>query len=265
MNKSKWSIVASLCAIAVGTILAVPASAHAQDQSQAVQPKPPMYAYISNWQIPRAHWADMNSSAASDEAMLKKAMDDGTIVAYGNDRNLVHTPDGWTHDDWFSSMSMGGLMQVLKQYYNAGNSEPPVLQSATKHWDLVLMSRYYNWKPGASYKDGFVSVAEYRLKANAPDDALKVISGEIVAPLLEKLVADGTILEYEIDTEAVHTDAPGLFSIVTVVQDPANIDKVDAAIRATIKAHPIEGVTFDSLTQSKAHRDELTLGNGIFK
>jgi hypothetical protein len=139
-----------------------------------------------------------------------------------------------------------------------------VLQSATKHYDIVLQSRYYGWHPG-SYSGGFVSVAEYKLKENTLDDALESISGEIVAPLLEKLLADNSIVEYEIDTMAVHTTAPGSFWIVTVVNDPADLDKVDDAIRATIKAHPIQGAAFDSMIDSSAHRDEMGLGNGTFK
>jgi hypothetical protein len=222
-----------------------------------------MYSYVSNWQIPRAHWAEMNADSG-DKAIMEKAFADGTLVGYGSDQNMVHTPDGWTHDNWFSSMSQAGLYGVLKQLYTSGTGTTNVLETATKHWDLVLMSRYYGWTPG-SYKGGFVSVSEYKLKKNAPDDALSAISGEVVAPLLEKLLADGTIVEYEIDTMAVHTEAPGTFMIVTVSKDPASIDKIDAAIMAAIKAHPIEGIAFDSLVDMSAHRDEMGLGNGVFK
>ena len=258
MSKNKWNTLAVVCAIALGSIVVVPVSS----QAQTVQPKPRVYGYISNWQIPRAHWAEMKSSA--NDAMLKKAMADGTIIGYGSDENLVHTPDGWTHDDWFMANSMGDLMKVLEQYYT-GNDTPPVLLTATKHWDLVLTSRYYNWKPGASYTKGVVSVSAYKLKSTAPENAFTVISGEIVAPLLEKLIANGTIVEYEIDTQAVHTSAPGAFWIITVVQDPANLDKVDDAIRADIKAAPITDATFATLTNWKAQRDEMGLGTGTFK
>lgn len=264
MRKSKGKFFALVCAIAVGTILAVPASAQTQSQTETVKPKPRMYAYISNWQIPRAHWEEMKSPAATEDAMLGKAMTDGALVGYGTDENLVHTPDGWTHDSWFASMSMGGLMKVLEQYYNTENATPPVLLTSTKHWDEVVTSRYYNWHSG-SYKNGFVSVAMYKLKDDAPDNALDAISSDVVAPLLEKLLADGTLVEYEIDTEAVHTSAPGSFWIVTVVQHPEDLDKVDDAIRTAVKAHPIEGVAFDALTDWSAHRDEMGIGNGTFK
>ena len=260
MTRIKATLFALLFACTIATLLAAPATA----QTQIVQPKPRMYSYVSNWQIPRAHWPDMTASEASDNAIAEKAMSDGLLVGYGTDENLVHTPDGWTHDDWFSAMSMGDLIKVLEQYYTQANP-PQVLQTATSHWDLVLTSRYYNWKPGASYKDGIVSVSGYKLKSADPDSALTEISGEVVAPLLENLLADGTILEYEIDTQAVHTSAPGMFWIITVVQDPADLDKVDDAIRADIKAAPITGASFDSLTDWKAHRDGMELGTGKFK
>lgn len=260
MSKSKWSILAGLCAIALGSLCVVRASA----QTEAVKPKAPMYSYISNWQIPRAHWGEMKDEPATEKDIMDKAMADGTLVGYGNDQNLVHTEDGWTHDDWFASYSMGGLMKVLKQLYTSGTATSQVLQTANRHYDLVMMSRYYGWHPG-SYKDGFVSASAYKLKKDAPGTALDAISGDVVAPLLEKLLSDGTILEYEIDTMAVHTAAPGSFWIVTVVNDPASLDKVDDAIRAAIKAHPIEGAGFDAVVDSSAHRDELGLGDGTFK
>jgi hypothetical protein len=260
MSKSKWSILAGLCAMAVGSICVLQASA----QTEAVKAKAPMYGYISNWQIPRAHWAEMKNQPAAEKQIMDKAMADGTLLGYGNDQNLVHTEDGWTHDDWFVSSSMGGLMKVLKELYASGTATSSVLGTATKHYDLVLESRYYGWHPG-SYQDGIVSVSAYKLKKDAPGNALDTISGDVVAPLLEKLLADGTITEYEIDTMAVHTSAPGSFWIVTVVKDPASLDKVEDAIRAQIKAHPIEGAGFDALVDSSAHRDEMGLGNGTFK
>jgi hypothetical protein len=260
MNKSKWSIFAGLFAIALLTISVALASA----QSEPAKAKSPMYSYIANWQIPRAHWAEMNSSASATAEILEKAKADGTIVGYGSDENLVHTPDGWTHDNWWSANSMAGLLKVLDQMYSSGAATNSALDSATKHWDLVVVSRYYNWHPG-SYKNAIVQVASYKLKADDPDNALDAISSEIVAPLLDKLIADGTIVEYEIDTLAVHTEAPGTFSIVTVSPQPEDVDKVNDAIREVIKAHPIQGVAFGALTDGDAHRDEMALGQGTFK
>lgn len=259
MNKCKWGIFTGLCAFSMLTLWVLPITA----QSEAAKAKPPIYSYIANWQIPRAHWADMKSGGSPATAIMEKALADGTIVGYGYDENLVHTPDGWTHDNWWTASSMAGLIKVLDQLYAAGGSSQ-ALDSATKHWDLVFVSRYYNWHPG-SYKNAVVQVASYKLKKDAPDNALETISGEIVAPVLEKMIADGTLVEYEIDMPAVHTSAPGSFDIVTVSPHPEDVDKLNDAIRAAIKAHPIEGAGFEAMTDRSAHRDELALGEGTFK
>lgn len=260
MNSSKNSLFAGLCLMALVAISTVLACA----QGEPMKPKPPMYSYVSNWQIPRGHWAEMKTYEESGNAVMDKAMADGTLVGHGTDMNLVHSADGWTHDDWFSSMSMAGIIKVLDQLYSSGGAAGTALESATKHYDLLFVSRYYNWKPGA-YKDGVVQVSTFRLKKSAPDGAFNAISGEIVAPLLEKMLADGMILEYEIDTEAVHTTAPGSFSIVTVSAHPDDADKMDDMIRAAFKAHPIDGVAFDALIEEGASRDEMGLGQGVFK
>ena len=260
MSKRVWSVFAGMCGFALLTMCAIPSGA----QMAEVKEKPPMYSYVADWQIPRAHWADMASANAADKAILDKAIADGTIVGYGNDEVLVHQPDGATHDDWWSAMSMAGLIKVLDQFYASGNTSSPALESATKHWDSIFVSRYYNWHPG-SYKGGYTRAASYKLKADAPDDAIDTLSKHLVVPLLEKMLSDGAISEYEIDTEAIHTQAPGTFWIVSISSSPEGLDKVDAAIVDTLKNHPLSGPAFGSMTDSSAHRDELIKGDGIYK
>jgi hypothetical protein len=98
---------------------------------------------------------------------------------------------------------MAGLIHVLEQFYANSSATSPVLASATKHWDEIYVSRYYNWHPG-SWKNVYTQVSIYKFKPDAPNDALDIISKNLVAPLMEKLLADGAIHEYEIDTQAVH-------------------------------------------------------------
>ena len=194
MNKNLWRVFAGLCALAMSAVWALPARA----QMSEVKEKPPMYSYVSFWNIPRAQWAEMAKADAADQKILDKAVANGTVVGYGNDVNLVHQPDGATHDDWWSAMSMAGVLNVLDQFYKSGSATTPVLASATKHWDGIFVSRYYNWHSG-SWKDLYTHGGSYKLKASAPDDAVGTLAKNIVAPLLEKMLADGTIHEYEID------------------------------------------------------------------
>jgi len=229
-----------------------------------VKEKPPMYSYVGFWTIPRAQWGEMAKNDVADQKILDKAMANGTIVGYGNDLNLVHQLDGPTHDNWWSATSMAGLLNVLDQFYKSGNATSPVLASATKHWDNITVSRHYNWHSG-SWKDLYTHGSSYKLKSSAPDDAIETLSKDMLVPLLEKQLADGTIHEYEIDTEAIHTDAPGTFWIFYLAANAEGLDKVSAAVRDALKASPLNGSAFSSMSDSSEHRDYLVRTNATYK
>lgn len=254
------------CGFAVAVVLGALAlcSLPVVAQTPAVKEKPPMYTYVADWQIPRAHWSEMAQAEAANKALLVKALADGTIVGYGNDEVLVHQIGGETHDDWWSATSMAGLIQVLDQLQASGNTSSPALDSATKHWDAVLVSRYYNWHPGA-YRMGYTHISSYELNADAPGDAVDSLSRNLVVPLLEKLLTEGTLLEYEIDEEAIHTEAPGVFSVVYLTATPEDLDKVIAAVDAVLRDQPLAGSAFGSMTKGMAHRDDLLRGEGAYK
>jgi len=81
---------AGTCVLIMTAVWTAPVRA----QMAEVKEKPPMYSYIGNWNIPRAQWTDMEKSNADRTNHPGKAMANGTIVAYGNDFNLVHQARG---------------------------------------------------------------------------------------------------------------------------------------------------------------------------
>ncbi len=259
MNRKLWSILACMCTLAMLAASAAPACA--QDE---VKEKPPMYSYVGFWNIPRAQWAEMEKNNAVEQKILDKALADGAIVAYGNDLNLVHTADGMTHDDWWSAMSMAAMLNVLDKFYKSGTPTSPVLASATKHTDGIFVSRHYNWRPG-TYKGAYTRVAYYKLKPDAPEHAIETLSKTFIVPLLEKLLADGSIVEYEIDTEAVHTEGPGAFWIDVISPNAEGLDKLNAALLDRAKTNPLAGQAFDSMIDSSAHRDSLSTSAVTYK
>src|SRR5689334_21684108 len=105
MNRKLSGMFAVVCALAMVAASAAPACA--QDEPKE---KPPMCSYVGFWSIPRSQWAEMDKNTALDQKILDKALADGTIIGYGSDLNLVHTPDGATHDDWWSAMSMAAML-----------------------------------------------------------------------------------------------------------------------------------------------------------
>jgi hypothetical protein len=260
MNRKLRRVFVGLCALIMAAALTAPAQA----QTSEVKEKPPMYSYVGNWAIPRAQWDAMEKADEADTKVLDKAIASGTIVAYGHDVNLVHQPDGETHDEWWSAMSMAGVLNVLEQFYKSGSPTTPVLESATKHWDNIYVSRYYNWHAG-SWKGAYTHGASYKLKADAPPDAVEMLSKSVLVPFLEKLLAEGAIHEYEIDTEAIHTEAPGTFWVFYIAANAEGLDKANAALMQNLKSSPTIGPAFGSMVDFTPHRDLLVRTNATYK
>lgn len=257
-TKNLWGVWVIVCALAVG--VGAPASAQMSEGKE----KPPMYSYVSNWAVPRAQWGEMEKMDAANQKMMEKAMAAGTIIAYGSDTNMIHTADGYTHDGWWSAMSMAGVLNVLEQAYSSGAATSSVYSSVTKHSDGLYVSRYYNWHPG-SWKGAYTRVAEYKLKPDAPNDAVETLSKNLFVPMLEKLLADGAIHEYEIDVEAIHTEDPGTFSVVIIAANGEGLDKFNAAVQELHKSSPFAGPAIGSMVDFKEHRDYLSRTNATYK
>ncbi len=253
---------ATIASIMMGSLYLVPSSAVLAQTVEAKE-KPPMYSYEAEWDIPRAKWADMEK-ARNGNTVTAHAFASGTLVGYGSDETVVHTADGYTHDAWFSSMSMAGLFETLSDLMQGGGTTTAVFASATKHEDLVLASRYYAWKSG-SWKGAYTHSAVYKLKDSAPNDALDTMAKSFIVPLFEKLLADGSIVEYEIDEQAIHTDSPSLFYLVYVTPTAAGQDRVDKALDESIKADPLASPAFGAMVDFSVHRDYLVRGDLTYK
>lgn len=261
MNASVWRVTAFVALIT--GLAALPTNAPAQ--TAEVKEKPRMYTYDSSWVFPRARWADVDKdNAQSNQKILAPALSDGTLLGYGDDDNLVHTVDGPTHDNWFQASSMAGLMKVLDAFYKTGGATNALTISATKHWDEVFVSRFYNWKAG-TWKGAYGRSSSYKLKADAPPNAVEMLSKNLFVPLFEKLLADGTIVEYEIDEETVHTQSPDSFFLYVLAPSAEGLDKLNEAIREAGSKNPLIGPALNSMIDFTPHRDQLWRANATYK
>ena len=249
--------------IAVGAIALIGMGASGvRAQNAEVKEKPRLYTYFATWQIPRARWAEMDKANAADKKLLDQAIGSGTLVSYGDDTNLVHQPEGPTHDNWWQAMSMAGILDVLESMSNSAPA--PILASATKHADAIYVSRFYSWHAG-TYKGAYTHTAYYKLKADAPEDAVDSISKNFIVPLMEKLLADGAIAGYEVDEEAIHTESPDGFWVEYISPTSAGLDKANAAIGGAMKANPMIGPAIGSMVDFTVHRDYLSHTNAVYK
>jgi len=258
MQSKFTTIFSGLCAMGAIGMGATPLHA----QSTEVKEKPAMYSYVANWQIPRAKWADFEKPSPASDKLLSQAISSGTLVGYGADKIEVHSAEGPTHDSFWSAMSMAAVLDVLD---SLGKGPPdPLLQTATKHWDGIYVSHFYNWKSG-TYKDAYSHTAYYKLKDSAPDDEVETVSKNFVVPLMEKLLADGSIIEYEVDEEAIHTESPAGFWIDYITPNSAGLDKVSAALGEALKGNTFAGPAFGAVTEGADHRDYLSRSNVTYK
>ena len=260
MKTSCFRVLTLLCVTATGAGWCTTAAA----QTAEVKEKPPLYTYESNWAIPRPHWPEFEKANTATTKILDAALARGTLVAYGDDAYVVHSAEGATHDNWFQGPSLASVLNTLDEIYKAGGAIAPVLATATKHWDGVYVSRYYNWRPG-SWKGAYLHWAQYQLKADAPDDAVDVVAKSFVVPLMEKLLADGVIVEYEIDSEAIHSNEPGMFAISYISTNAEGLDKVNAALRDGLRKTPLAGPAFGSFVDFTKHRDSLVRTSATYK
>jgi hypothetical protein len=123
---------------------------------------------------------------------------------------------------------------------------------------------FYGWRSG-SYKGAYTHTAAYTLKADAPSDAVAVLSKSFIVPLMEKLLAAGAIIEYEVDEEAIHTQSPSLFWVEYQSPTSAGLDKANAALDEALKANPLAGPAVGSLVDFAPHRDYLVRGDAVYK
>jgi len=253
MMDKVWDVFAGVSALVIVGTWATPASA----QSVQVVQKPPLYTYVSNWTIPRAQWTELDKALADTTKLLAG----GSLVGYGVDETVLHQAEGSTHAVWWTAMSMAALFNVLQDLHKA---PAPVLNSATKHWDDIHVSRFYNWHPGA-WRGAYSQTTFYRLRTGAPDDAVEMISKNIFVPLLEKLLSDGTLIEYQVDIQAEHTEAPNTFWITFITAKAEGLDKANASIEETFTANPLLGPAFFSIVDFAVHRDYLFRTEATFK
>ncbi len=255
MKRSQFSKLALfLFTLTIAALWASPIWAQSDEKE-----KPAVYTYVAEWATPRGDWPALEKDNAAMKQVMDKLMADGTIVGYGWFKSLVHHEGQPTHGDWWSATSMAGLMKALAAISGDAGGPPETgkAEANSKHWDYVLVSHQYNGHPG-TYENAYLRVATFKEKDGEGETLRRTIKSYIV-PMLEKLLADGSIQSYSIDWEAVHTDPVGLFDIVIVTKGADGLDKFDAALEAAGKANPTGGPAFASAVDYSAHRDSLDL------
>ncbi|MBI3668963.1 MAG: hypothetical protein HY237_04175 [Acidobacteria bacterium] len=247
MNKRVFFVLAALAVLLAGPLMV---SAQAQQE-------PPNFLYVSDWAIPRPQWADwVASNEKNNKPIYDKMLADGTIRDYGMYTTIVHDESGVTHGSWFEATNMAALEKVLAE---VGKLPPnPIANAATKHRDYLLRTSLRRVK-AASGTNGYLWVSATQVQAGKGQE-WRALWDKYSKPLFEELMANGTLLMYEVEVEQVHTDNPGWVYIVWMTANADAMDKFFAAAAARGQKRSAEenraiGEAFAAVTTPTAHRD----------
>ena len=230
----------------------------ADEQTAEIKANPPMYSYIAVWNIPEDQWKAREDQAAAAKKILDQAIDKGTIVSYGYDGNPLH-------DTFWLAMSKAGLESVREQFQKIGISGVPSIKAGAAVSPVsILISRYYNWKT-IRCENAYVHVGIYKIKPDAPADAVDQLSKNFFGPVLEKMLADGVIFEWETDTYDDPKDSPGTFLIAYLSEKSGDLEKAHKAVQERLKSHLPNGQALDSLIDMKSITDIVVRSYAVYK
>jgi hypothetical protein len=219
------------------------------------QGKPPVYTYISEWAVPRAEWADMVKLDDQDKPLLDKLVADGTLTSYGAYTNLIHQEGEPTHGTWLTATSEGNILKALEAIYAQPGTTTARVQADSKHWDYFMVSRMYNQRSGKS-DAGYLGGDVWQVKPGQMRAYNDLAKTELV-PVLEKLIADGTLTAYGMATEDFHTAKLGQVTFYFTTPDAASFDKAGKAIDDAFDKNPALIGALQSMTDREGHRDFL--------
>ena len=235
--------------------LVVPISADRASAQSPSSEKPAQYTYVSEWAVPRAMWGDYLKGEAADVDLMKKGVADGVITGFGTFAVLTHQEGSPTHGNWFNATSIANILKFLEVLRNApGATDAPL--AASKHWDYVMESHDYAGHSG-TFNNGILRVGRWSPTPGANDPDGKILKATMVS-VLDKLLADGALHAYTIDTETIHTGPLGTLFVVIVANGGEGIDKFDAAIDAAQKSNPAAWAGLITTLDEKGHFDSLS-------
>lgn len=221
MKKVASLFVLTVCAVILAAPMALP---------QMQQGQPIIYTFVSQFQVPRASWAEYSANTEKTFVpVAEKAVADGTILSYATFETIVHTPEGYTHGAAWSSSTISGLTKVLDEVRKAGPQPGQV--AATKHEDYLMQSSMYTM--GSGQPTYLRVVCQNAKPADKPEGYAAAIK-KYLWPMIEDQVKKGNASYVALDSQYVNVMAPSTRCLVIDYPSAESIDKWAAAVNATL-------------------------------
>ena len=246
MNRRWIGVVVGLMLVALAVVSAPIAF------SQMEQGQPIVYTFVSQFQVPRANWAQYaENTEKSFVPIAEKLVVDGTILSYSTFEHVVHTQEGYTHGAAFTSTSIAGLTKVLDEVRKAGPQPGQV--AATRHEDYLMQTSMYTVGGGGAA--AYLRVVCQNAKPDKPEGYAAVLK-KYLWPMVEEQAKKGVISYAGLDSQYVNTMAPSTRCLVINYPNAESMDKWAAAVNATLgKMSAADRDAFYGSTVTDSRRD----------
>jgi hypothetical protein len=216
-----------------------------------MEPTPRVYTFVSQFQVPRANWAQYSEDTEKTFVPIaEKMLADGSIVSWSTFENVVHTPEGYTHGAAWSSSSIAGLMRVLDEIRK--NGPRPAQIAATRHEDLLMQTTMYHAGSGTP---AYLRVVCSMAKADKPEGFTATLK-KLLVPTFEEQIKKGEATYYGVDEQYVNNAAQSLRCVVITYPNADGMDKWATAISTTMsKWSPAERAEFAGASVLDSRRD----------
>jgi hypothetical protein len=234
--------------VALAAIVAVPIAFSQMEQGQPV-----VYTFVSQFQIPRANWAQYSENTEkSFVPVADKMVADSTILGYSTFEGIVHTPEGYTHGAAWSSSTISGLTKVLDEVRKAGPTPGQI--AATKHEDYLMQTSMYVMGSGSG-APAYLRVVCQNAKPEKPEGYAAAIK-KYLWPMIEDQAKKGVVSYVGLDSQYVNTMAPSMRCLVINFPNAENMDKWANAVNATLgKMSAADRDAFYGSTVTDSRRD----------
>jgi hypothetical protein len=193
----------------------------------AQKSEPTVYTYVALWGVPRDKWADFEANAEKNSRpVLERMLADGTIMNWGISTRIVHEEGGNTHSLWWAATSIAGIEKVREELIKLPNPAG----AGAKHEDLLFQSITHRGRTTAP-TSGYLYVSFTKLKPGM-GRAWEALGKKYFEPVLDDLLAKGTILGFDVASEYVHTQDPDSRALWYITPSAEADDKVNAAFEA---------------------------------
>jgi hypothetical protein len=242
--------ISELAVLLIATVVSVPIAFAQMEQAQSV-----VYTYVSQFQVPRANWAQYSENTEkSFVPIAEKMVADGTIMSYSTFEMVVHTPEGYTHGAAWSSSSIAGLMKVLDELRKAGPQPGQV--AATKHEDYLMQTTMYV-AGNSSGTPAYLRVVCQNAKPDKPQEYTTALR-KYLWPMFEDQFKKGVASYVSLDSQYVNNMAPSVRCLVVTYPSADSMDKWAAAVNATFaKMSAADREAFFGTTVTDSRRDIL--------